>query len=188
MMKKTAKDPNASLHFSAKLISDDPNNADRKFIVTFSLEDDEIKVWEVQTDGYRGGMFYKSPHYRDEGKPKFSEMFIGSTITVNGASFELLDAPDTTFERMEKQVDDFPFSDLSIIFEKLRKNFNKEKLENIFKEKCIPGTQRIKKSDYSEILSQNDFGLNKHEIITLYRRFKFYSTDTFDSGEMVKYF
>jgi hypothetical protein len=175
------EDPKDELVFTGKLISDDDTNADRIFIVRFSLNSDEIRVWETETDGFRGGFFYVSPHYRELGKFDPSIAFIGCELPINLVNFLLVDAPDSTFNRMESEPDKFPFSDLVAIIKHLQKVTTGDKLRPRFEALDSGNIRRILIDDAYTVLSDPDLGLglNQHQQRTITRRYRFYKTDRF---------
>jgi hypothetical protein len=173
------KDPNAELIFTAKLISDDSLNENRDFVVRFSLTSDEIKVWENDSPGFREGFFYKSPHHRAPGKFDPSVAYIGAQVTINMAKFLLVGAPESTLNFMEASPDNFPISDLSLIMQKLRLKLTAEQVRPLFLEFDIEKIGRILTSDAFKVLGRPEFGLSRHEQITVTRRYRFYKTDRF---------
>lgn len=174
------------LVFNAVLVSDDPDNEKRTFIIRFSTVDDEVKIWENESDGFRGGFFYKSPHYREKGKFDSLRCWIGNSVDVNGVLFKLTDAPDSTFNLMETDPDLYPKSDLYSIITRISKLNVKEELRTKFealdKDKLI----RINMDDAEQILTKNEkLLLSQHEIKTILRRFKFYNTNKFSYDEFL---
>jgi hypothetical protein len=173
------RDPFEELVFTAKIISDDPLNADRSFIVRFSLHDDEVKVWENDSAGFRGGFFYRSPHYREPGKFDPLVPYIGAEVTVNRTRFLLASAPESTLSFMEASPEKFPLSDLSLIMERLRKRLTADRIRPKFAALDADGTGRIPTKDAYAVLAGEEFGLTRHEQITITRRYRFYKTDRF---------
>ena len=186
MRKFTTKRPEPSLHFSAKLVSDNENDKVRPFAITFSQEENDVRVWETRTNGFLGGMFYKTPHIRDDiREPDFTGVYIGGIVEINGKKFQLIDCPEETLEIMENKNDLFPKSDLSFILGKIRGKNIKNELENRFTDKCIVGSKRCKIDDAQEILRDAALELVEQEIVTIVRRFRFYSTPTFMFDEFI---
>jgi hypothetical protein len=172
------EDPN-ELIFTAKLISDDSLNEDRSFIVRFSQSSDEIKVWENDSPGFREGFFYKSPHQREVKKFDPSVAHIGAIVTINLTKFLLIAAPESTLNIMEANPDLFPLSDLSAIMEELRKKLSADQVRSKFTELDTDKIGRIPTNDAFKVLSGPEFGLSKHQQITITRRYRFYETDRF---------
>ena len=171
------------LYFSAKMISVDESNQKRCFVVRFSTVNDNVYVWENESDGFRGGFFYKPDHYRE--KKSFDPLvpYIGNTIEVNHTKFELIDAPDSTLSEMESDPDKYPQSDLMIISQKLKNH--KEELLSDFERIDSEHNQRPLIVKAEEILLSSKYGLTKHEVRTLTRRYCFYRTKRFDYSGLI---
>lgn len=184
-MSKLVKEEITELIFTAKLVSDDVENRDREFVIRMSIIDDEIKIWENETPGFRGGFFYKSPHYREKAKFDPSRAFIGSKINVNLNTFLLVDAPDSTLDYMESQPDTFPYSDLSVVLDKIRHNSDREELRKKFEKYDQEKIGRIL-LDEAKLFFHDEFtDLNEQEIRTVLRRYQFYNTNRFDYNEFL---
>lgn len=180
MFKQQHEEPSDELMFAARMVSDDSNNSGRSFVLRMSMDTDEIKIWENTTTGFRGGFYYVSPHYRNIGSFDPSKAYLGSVVNVNGVDFELVDAPDSTLSLMEANPTDFPFSDLTEVMAQLRINDKARDLirrgfEAADKEKI----GRVLMKDVTEILSDPELNLNKQQIRTICRRFRFYQTERF---------
>jgi hypothetical protein len=175
------EDPKDELMFTGKMISDDETNWKRLFIVRFSLHSDQIKVWETETDGFRGGFFYVSPHYREPGQFNPSIAFLGSELPINLVKFVLDDAPDSTLNRMESDPERFPFSDLVAIVKHLQGVTSAAKLRPQFEAFDTGKIGRILIKGAYSVLSDPDLGLglNQHQQRTVVRRYRFYKTDRF---------
>lgn len=184
--KFTTKDPEPSLHFSAKLVSDYENDSRRPFAITFSQEENDVRVWETKTNGFLGGMFYKTPHIREDIREQdFTGVFIGGIVEVNGRKFQLTNCPEETMEIMEKKTNLFPKSNISLILEKIREKNIKDRLEDSFTSKCITGSKRCKIVDAEEILRNPELDLVEQEVITIIRKYRFHSTPTFMFDEFI---
>lgn len=165
------------LVFSAKIISDDPNFRDRKFSIIFSMNNDSIKVWEKESDGFKGGFFFKTPRTNVTGKFNPNITFIGNIIEINHTSFLLTDAPESTLNYMESQPDLFSVTDLLCIVNKLHECTTKEELLNKFQQIDKNSVNQVNLDEAEKIFSQTN--LNPHEIRTLIRRYRFYNTKWF---------
>lgn len=184
-MYEQPKEEQSELIFAAKMISNEPENKDRSFVIRFSTEDDEIKIWENEMSGFRGGFFYKSPHYRNKGPFDPSIAYLGSEITINLTKFQLIDAPDITFNLMESQPEKYPFSDLNRVCEKLRELKSPEELQNLFKKYDKDNIGRILLSDALKLFKEEFPELNDQEIKTVMRRYRFYNTNRFDYSDLL---
>ena len=150
-----------------------------------SLLDDEIKIWENETAGFRGGFFYKSPHYREKSKFDPSKAYIGAKFTVNLYTFLLVDAPNSTLNYMESQPYVFPYSDLSIILDKIRQQIKREDLKQKFEANDSDKIGRIMIDKAHQFLHKEFPTLNEQEIRTILRRYQFYNTNRFDYNEFL---
>lgn len=173
------------LIFTAKLDSNDQENKDRTFVIRMSIIDDEIKIWENESSGFRGGFFYKSPHYREKSKFDPSKAYIGAKFTVNLFTFVLVDAPDSTLNYMESQPDTFPYSDLSIILEKIRAQVKVDELKTKLEAFDPDKIGRIKLDEAQKFLHDEFTDLNEQEIRTILRRYQFYNTNRFDYSQFL---
>ena len=101
------------LRFEAKLISTEPDDENRKFIVSFYCGDDNIMVYEScdKNSGRVGGKFMdKKKHNNPVTKDYYLEkdFLIGRTIFLAGYKFQLVKADEYTEKYMEDNVDVFP--------------------------------------------------------------------------------
>lgn len=112
------------LRFEAKLVSNNPEDDLRKFILSFFPSDDTIKVFEQveRNSGILGGKFlerrkFKNPYtnnyYQD------TDCVIGNTLVLNNYRFFLCKADDYSHNYMESQPVKFPQSDCSRILSKI---------------------------------------------------------------------
>ena len=189
MFKPQKEEPSDELIFAARMVSDDPNNANRSFVLRMAMDSDEIKIWENTTTGFRGGFYYVSPHYREIGSFDPAKAFLGSIINVNGVDFELIDADEGTLSIMESSPSEFPFADLTEVMAQLRLNDKAKplltsKFEAADKEKI----GRVLMKDVVEILSDPELNLNRQQIRTICRRFRFYQTERFMYEQLLECF
>lgn len=114
------------LRFNAKLVSTEPDDESRRFIISFYCGDDTIQVYEVadKNSGRIGGKFmerkkHKSPvttYYYSE-----KDFLIGKTVYLGGFKFQLLSADEYTEKYMEDNPDQFPEQALENIIAKIKK-------------------------------------------------------------------
>ncbi|KAM4045618.1 EF-hand domain-containing family member C2 isoform 1-T1 [Anomaloglossus baeobatrachus] len=120
------------LRFVAKLITDNPIEKERTFIVSYFLSDDTISVFEPlqRNSGIMGGKFLERCRIKKPGQELFKcemseyfkaeDLFVGSRVNFNGHKFILVDADEYVFRYMEKNVQEFPMADIASIMSKLR--------------------------------------------------------------------
>jgi len=125
-MKKMFKQDMHILRFNTKLVSTEPDDESRRFIISFYCGDDTIQVYEVcdKNSGRIGGKFmerkkHESPvtkHYYLE-----KDFVIGRTVFLGGFKFQLLSADEYTEKYMEDNPDVFPEQALENIIAKIKK-------------------------------------------------------------------
>lgn len=127
-MKKMFKQDMHILRFDAKLISTEPDDESRKFIISFYCGDDTIQVYEVcdKNSGRIGGKFMeRKKHYNpvSGGREYYIErdFLIGRTIFLGGFKFQLLKADEYTEKYMEDNPDLFPEASIENVLRKIKK-------------------------------------------------------------------
>lgn len=125
-MKKMFKQDMHILRFETKLISTEPDDENRKFIVMFYCGDDSIQVYEVcdKNSGRIGGKFmerkkHKNPISGDYYSEK--DFLIGRTIKLGGFKFQLMKADEYTERYMEDNPDQFPEACTTQVLNKILK-------------------------------------------------------------------
>lgn len=120
------------LRFGAKMISNFPENNERIFIITYYLSDDTISVYElaVRNSGFQGGDFFKrakfilpkqnilTSHRPIPYAPQ--HFYIGATVLLNDFKFYIATADEFALCYMEKESNQFPYSDACYIMNKIR--------------------------------------------------------------------
>ena len=114
------------LRFDSKLVSTEPDDESRKFIISFYCGDDTIQVYEVcdKNSGRIGGKFmerkkHNNPVNRDYYAEK--DFLIGRTLSLGGYRFQLLKADEYTEKYMEDNPDQFPEASIENVLRKIKK-------------------------------------------------------------------
>jgi len=96
-----------NLSFLAKFVDPAPEDVDRRFNVTFFMNDDTVKVFERfhRNSGFIGGKFLErtrmfNPATELNFAPK--DFFVGAELEINKFKFKLLEADEWTRKFMEK--------------------------------------------------------------------------------------
>jgi EF-hand domain-containing protein 1 len=124
-MKKMFKQDMHILRFNAKLVSTEPDDESRTFIVSFYCGDDTIQVYEVcdKNSGRIGGRFMErkkqcSPitnsYYTER------DFMIGRTVALAGFKFMLTSADEYTEKYMEDNGDVFPEASFRAVIRKIK--------------------------------------------------------------------
>ena len=117
------------LRFSAHFLNPAPQDAARKFVISYYMADDTIAIFEMpqRNSGFREGKFIQRGKYKKKDGSFYtaSDLSVGTEITINSFTFVTDNADEYAFNYME--ADDFPQSDLFEIISQI-KNMN---IENI---------------------------------------------------------
>ncbi|XP_028731729.1 EF-hand domain-containing family member C2 [Peromyscus leucopus] len=174
-----------TLRYFAKLVTDKCADADRMFVIAFYLGDDTISVFEPieRNSGNTGGMFLKRSRVKKPGqevfKSEFSEyikaeeLYIGTTVNINGYLFILLNADEYTLRYMENNTDKFPYSSLDFAVQKLKQEKSKlREITQIFSSVDSNHTKVVPYNTFREILMNITMGkLIEQEFITIARHY-----------------
>ncbi|KAM6979323.1 EF-hand domain-containing family member C2 [Tautogolabrus adspersus] len=173
------------LNFRAKMLTKDPLDRDRMFIISFYLSDDSISVFErPQGDsGGLGGKFLERGRVKKPGQEQFKsemskyftaqDLYVGATVCIHNRNFQLLDADEYTFSYMEQHADEFPKANVGNIISKLR-SIPEEKQSEIRKFLTLsdPGNAGvIPYESFRGLLTGLNCGLSEHEVLVLGRSF-----------------
>jgi len=125
-MKKMFKQDMHILRFNAKLISTEPDDEDRTFIISFYCGDDTIQVYEVcdKNSGRIGGKFMERKLHKNPVTSAYyqeKDFLIGRTVFLGGFKFQIVSADEYTEKYMEDNPDQFPEQSLENIINKIKK-------------------------------------------------------------------
>ena len=125
-MQKMFKQDMHILRFKAKLVSTEPDDENREFIISFYCGDDTIQVYEVcdKNSGRLGGKFMERKNHKNPVNSKNYEekdLLIGRTIFLGGFRFQLVSADEYTEKYMEDNPDMFPEQNIQNILNKIKK-------------------------------------------------------------------
>lgn len=120
------------LRFEAKLISTEPDDESRKFIVSFYCGDDTIQVYEVcdKNSGRLGGKFMERKKHRNPVNNGYyieRDFLIGETLFLGGFKFQLAKCDDYTEKYMQENPDIFPQASLDHIIAKIKRGWKQYK-------------------------------------------------------------
>ncbi|XP_047457110.1 EF-hand domain-containing family member C2 [Mugil cephalus] len=187
------------LNFRAKMMTSDAADRERVFIISFYLCDDSISVFErpQRNSGMLGGKFLERGRVKKPGqelyKSKPSEYFtaqdlyVGATVFLNSANFQLVDADEYTFNYMEQHAEEFPKANMGNILSKLR-SFPEEKQSEIRKFLTLSdprNTGFIPYESFRGLLMGLDCDLSEHEVLVLGRHFSERVVPKVDVGLML---
>ncbi|KAK5860609.1 hypothetical protein PBY51_022072 [Eleginops maclovinus] len=187
------------LDFRAKMVTSDPVDRERVFVISFYLSDDSICVFErpQKNSGVIGGKFLERGRVMKPGQELFTsrpyeyftaqDLYIGATVCLNDKPFQLLDADEYTLNYMEKHAEEFPKANVGNILSKLR-SIGEEKRSEIRKFLALSDPSKtgfIPYESFRSLLSGLDCGLSKHEVLVLARCFSLSEQPEADVGLML---
>ncbi|XP_070694381.1 EF-hand domain-containing family member C2 [Pempheris klunzingeri] len=174
------------LNFRAKMVTSDPVDRDRSFIISFYLCDDSISVFEhpQRNSGVLGGKFLERGRVKKPGQELFKrehseyftaqDLYVGATLCLNKKHFQLLDADEYTFNYMERHAEEFPKARVGNILSKLR-SIPAEKQSEIRKFLTLSDPSNTGFIPYESfrglLLMDLGCGLSEHEVLVLGRCF-----------------
>lgn len=180
-MKKMFKQDMHILRFNCKLVSTEPDDENREFIISVYCGDDTIQVYEVcdKNSGRTGGKFmerkkHKNPvtdNYYDE-----HDFLIGRTVFLGGFKFQIISADEYTEKYMEDNCDVFPESNLDLVIAKIKKaSRNYPSLQayavDLLKKLDKNDDGVIDFAEFTQGLRDMEIFVTDHEEHTLMRRF-----------------
>jgi len=171
------------LSFFCSLLSGGPDDVDRRFVISYYLQDNTLKIVEppIRNSGFVGGVFLSRRAIKKANGEYLSErdLYVGNKVQILMHRFDLLDANEGTFKWMEdKQL---PRSSFPAIVEKIRPTLYEDarngRLAEAFAalEKPEDGPGRATKESAREVFSiyglVNDMlhGLAEQDILTVVR-------------------
>ncbi|XP_026151493.1 EF-hand domain-containing family member C2 isoform X2 [Mastacembelus armatus] len=187
------------LNFRAKMVTADPVDRERLFIISFYLCDDSISVFErpQRNSGVIGGKFMERSRVKKPDQELFKselseyftaqDLYVGATLCLNSKHFQLLDADEYTLNYMEQHAEEFPKANLGTILSKLR-SVPEEKQSEIRRFLALADSNNtgfIPSEPFRGLLMGLDCGLSEHEVLVLGRRFTVREEPEADVGLML---
>ena len=125
-MKKMFKQDMHVLRFEAQLVSTEPDDETRRFIISFYCGDDTIQIYEIcdKNSGRIGGRFMERKKQTNPTSGKYyseKDFVLGATVFLAGFKFMLVKADEYTEKYMEDNEGTFPQASLVAIIEKMKK-------------------------------------------------------------------
>ncbi|KAL7554032.1 hypothetical protein ACHAWF_017896 [Thalassiosira exigua] len=159
------------LRFNAQLVSDKVDDADRRFVIQFFMEDDTIAIREppVRNSGVMGGNFLRRQTMKHENGSYYAakDMYVGNVVDIVGHHFLLLNADEYTYRLMECDDRTFPFSNFTRLHEILTSKQNEIKSYFITN---YNGTGIIDQAGLAQCCKSLGVELNTQELMTIWRK------------------
>ncbi|GAU87878.1 hypothetical protein RvY_00666 [Ramazzottius varieornatus] len=181
----------SKLIFRLKMVTDKKQDSERNFVMSFSLSDDGIFVYEKNvppgaTPGtYRGNRAMKKMNDPITDQPVYvtaEDLYVGAVFEFSKRTFVITEVDDCTAKFFERYPDKFPFASAPHVMDKFKrmmqtisaeKRFDmKEKLEN-----CDPShTGFTDWTTFVNVLVQTGSAkLTPHEYLTIARHYQYHT-------------
>jgi len=180
-MKKMFKQDMHILRFEASLVSTEPDDETRKFIISFYCGDDTLQIYEIcdKNSGRIGGRFMERKKQTNPTNGKYyteKDFVLGATVFLAGFKFMLIKADEYTEKYMEDNGETFPQASLIAIIEKMKKGskgFANLQDYAIHMMKVLDKNNDgfVDINEFSQCLQTMNIFCTKHEEHALLRRF-----------------
>lgn len=116
-----------TLKWRAKLVSTNPTDQGRKFVLTYWMADEGVMVYEeaVRNSGFSPGKFMEKAHIKNPATGKFyqpEDFVVGQEIIINGWHFTIHEADGSTTVFLANGKQTFSNEDLGNVLRKMAKN------------------------------------------------------------------
>lgn len=113
------------LRFNARLLSENREDNNRDFIISFFCGDDTIQVYlkTERNSGITQGKYLERGRHKNSNTGEYykeSDMQIGATIYLNRSRFQLLSADEFTTNYMKARPNVFKSCDINFVFNQIR--------------------------------------------------------------------
>ena len=113
------------LRFSAKMISSNPSNEERAFLISFFCGDETIQIFEIagKNSGRESGKFLERQRIKNPYTHKYyteKDFSIGNLIYMNTYIFKLIQSDEYTRKYMEVNSDIFIDSNIKNVISRIR--------------------------------------------------------------------
>ena len=180
-MKKMFKQDMHILRFNARLVSTEPDDESRTFIISFYCGDDTIQVYEAcdKNSGRIGGRFMERKTQKNPVTGQYyleKDFLMGRTVFLGGFKFMLVSADEYTEKYMEDNGDVFPEADFQSIITKIAapaRNFATMQayaIDLLQKLDCN-GDKVLNFKEFTDGLRRLNINVTNHEEHALMRRF-----------------
>eukprot|EP00581_Thalassiosira_minuscula_P030248 CAMPEP_0183766932 /NCGR_PEP_ID=MMETSP0739-20130205/11878_1 /TAXON_ID=385413 /ORGANISM="Thalassiosira miniscula, Strain CCMP1093" /LENGTH=266 /DNA_ID=CAMNT_0026005789 /DNA_START=68 /DNA_END=868 /DNA_ORIENTATION=+ len=159
------------LRFNAQLVSGTADDATRRFVIQFFMEDDTIAIREppVKNSGVMGGNFLRRQKMKHENGSYYAakDMYVGNIVDIVGHQFLLLNADEYTYRLMECDEKTFPLSNFIRLHGILRSKHNDIKSYFISN---YNGTGALDQGGLEKCCKSLGLDLHTQELLTIWRK------------------
>eukprot|EP00760_Papus_ankaliazontas_P018499 PhM_4_TR17513/c0_g1_i1/m.51060 len=175
-MAKFMDNSGTSLKFELKMVTNDPCDEIRRFVLTYFLADDTIAIFEpaVRNSGIIGGKFLQRGKIKNAATGEYfkaHELFVGANISIHKHVFTITSSDERSVAFMEQHSQQYPHSNINLIMCKLRSMLmaNGTGLREAFDSADRDGSGGLNYDEFAAIISQLNLPLSPQEILTVMR-------------------
>lgn len=180
-MKKMFKQDMHTLRFESTLVSTEPDDESRRFIISFYCGDDTIQVYEIcdKNSGRIGGRFMERQKQTNPVNGKYyneKDFLIGQIVFLAGFKFRLVKCDEYTEKYMEDNAAVFPEASIEALVDKIKRGSVKfpnlqEYAVHLMKVLDKNNDGFVDLNEFSAGLKNMNIFVSKQEEHTLLRRF-----------------
>jgi hypothetical protein len=171
------------LRFACKLVSTEPDDETREFLLSFFCGDDTIQVYETKCDknsGRLGGKFIQRAKFKNHIHPEryYTErdFKIGETVHLGGWRFQIQSMDEYTEKYMEDNFEVFPESSIAAVIGKIKKGAGAHRslqdyVIHLIKTLDTNGDGFLSFDEFRAGLEKLEIFLSEHEVHTIVRKF-----------------
>ncbi|XP_050432576.1 EF-hand domain-containing family member C2-like [Adelges cooleyi] len=159
-----------SLVFKAKMLSNEPDDEIRDFVVKCQLNDQSFTVFEVK--GKRAGkQFLSKRNIQSEGTESIAfNLYAGVELTIDSFQFVLTDVDDRTLRFMMNHPVEFPHSDVQSLMNQVI-GIGQTAIDSMYSVD-FKGKDVMDRDEFIQILSDTVKQLSFHGVLVLALRYK----------------
>jgi hypothetical protein len=110
--KQLVENDGLNMRFLAKFVNPAPEDKNRRFIITFYLNNDTVSIFEKfeRNSGFIGGKFLERARLKNTQTGEYfkaTDFFIGASLVLNHTSFDVIDSDEFTLKFMENNPEVF---------------------------------------------------------------------------------
>ena len=180
-MKKLFKQDMHILRFESSLVSTEPDDESRRFIISFYCGDDTLQIYEIcdKNSGRQGGKFMERQKQTNPTSGRYyveKDFVIGQIVFLAGFKFRLCKSDEYTEKYMEDNDAVFPEASVESIVEKIKKGAFKfpslqEYAVHLLKVLDANNNGFIELNEFVQGLASLNIFLSRHEEHSILRRF-----------------
>eukprot|EP00756_Hemistasia_phaeocysticola_P015571 Hpha_TRINITY_DN15419_c0_g7::TRINITY_DN15419_c0_g7_i1::g.177425::m.177425 len=181
-----------NLKFSMRLVTDEPTDQIRRFVVTYYLDDDTCSIFEpaVRNSGILGGKFLQRQRVKlgdGDTYAKPEDFFVGAVVKINKHTFCVLSTDERSLCYMEQNPRSFDKSNINVVVDKIRAMLlsSKSGLRSIFDAADKDGSGKLDFDELCATFKQLGLPVCEHEVLTLMRYFDKNGDGEVSYGELV---